>query len=47
MEPKTLNEAARHFGVKLRRVEELLCSPFYHFVAIPIIRGMSLLKLGG
>jgi hypothetical protein len=30
-EPKTLNEAARHFGVNLRRVEELLCAPFYHF----------------
>jgi hypothetical protein len=30
-DPKTLNEAARHFGVKLRRVEELLCAPFYHF----------------
>jgi hypothetical protein len=44
-EPKTLTEAARHIGVRLRSVEELLCVLFYHSVAIPITGGTPLLSL--
>jgi hypothetical protein len=46
-EPKTLNEAAKHFVVRLRRVEELLCAPFLPLCCDSENRRHAAAKLGG